>query len=91
MKTLLSAIAATSLLTLAACGESPNEATADNIEDAAENQADALEAQADNTTGAAADALEQRADNVEEAGERAADAVEDNDDTTLANNMTNGM
>lgn len=90
MKLFVQAVAASSLLALAACGGNADDKAAENIEAATENQADALEAQADNTSNEAqADALEAKADNVEDAGEAAADRADDNDDARVENEVLN--
>ena len=61
---------------LAACKQSPQENTADNIEANAENTADAIEANADNVPGVTVnDTADNAADAVRAEGENAADAV----------------
>ena len=78
MRIIYQAAVAAGLLGLAACGDSPTEEAAENIEAAGENQADMYEEMADNaTTDAGEDALENRADQVEDAAEEAADNVAD--------------
>lgn len=88
MKTLLSALAATGLLALSACGGGADDRAAENIEAAAESRADALEDQADATGNAAAEeALEDRAENVRDIGEDAAEAADDKDDARIENQV----
>jgi hypothetical protein len=68
-------LAAASLMSVAACSQTPTEAAADNVSDNLEMQADNLEAMADNaSTDAGAAALENASENVEDQ----ADAVENN-------------
>ena len=67
---------AAGLCALAACNNSPQEQKADNIEANAEATADNLEEAADNaTTDAREDALENQASQVREQGEEKADAT----------------
>jgi len=74
---------------LAACNSSPREQAADNIEANAEATADNLEEAADNaSTEAGEDALENQADATRRAGENAAEDMRTNDpDTNTANGM----
>ncbi|WP_114227437.1 MULTISPECIES: hypothetical protein [Sphingomonas] len=76
MKTLSALAVAAGLLSLAACNNTPQEKTADNIEANAEARADNLEDMADNaTTENREDALNNKADMVRENGEERADRV----------------
>jgi len=78
---------ASAFLGLSACGGNGDDAAADNVEAAYENKADQLDAMADNSSGAAADALETKADQVEELGEQKADAIDDADVNTQVTNV----
>ena len=76
MRKVIGIIAATGLMSLAACNNSPTEQKADNVEQAAEDQADNIEEQADNAgTEASEDNLENSADAVRSEGKNEADAV----------------
>lgn len=70
------------LLGLSACGGDGDDAAAENVSEAYENKADALDAMADNTTGAAADALEEQSDQMEALGEAKGEAIDDADVNT---------
>jgi hypothetical protein len=74
---------------LAACNNSPQEKAADNIEANAEATADNLEEAADNaTTDAAEGSLENQADATREMGDNMAEDMRSNSaDTNLANGM----
>lgn len=79
MKKIAFVLAAASLMSVAACSRSPQEAAADNVSDNLEMQADNLEAAADNaTTENGAMALE----NASEGLEDKADAVENSVENT---------
>lgn len=73
MKKIAFVLAAASLMSIAACSQTPQEQAADNLSDNMEIQADNLEAMADNaSTDAGAAALTNASENVEDQ----ADAVE---------------
>jgi len=91
MKTIATALAAVSLLTVAACSGGADDQAAANVEAATENQAEALEAQADNMGGAAGEQLEDKAEAIEEKGEDAAEKIDDTDNAAAANGVVNGM
>ena len=82
MKTIVTAAAAATLLSLAACGHRSPEAdavqnNADAMEASLENQADNMEAMADNTADHdAAQAMENAADNLEDAKGNVAHAAD---------------
>jgi hypothetical protein len=79
MKKIAFVLAAASLMSVAACNRSPQEAAADNVSDNLEVQADNLQAAADNAaTPAEAAALTNASENVE----NQADAVENNVENT---------
>lgn len=89
MKKTLITTASVTLMSLAACNNSPREQAADNIEANAERVADNLEGAADNApTEAAEDRLENRADAVRDLGDKKAEDMRTNDPDT---NLTNGM
>ena len=74
-------LAATGLMSLAACNKSPEAQAVDNnaalIEDSLENAADNMEALADNTADTnASEAMENAADNLEDMKGNVADAAE---------------
>jgi hypothetical protein len=83
MRIVTKAVMLGATLALAACGRSPQEQAADNVEQAADNRADNLEAAADNATNEVVEQrLENRAEAVRDEGERKADAIEDSDAPT---------
>jgi hypothetical protein len=65
---------------LAACKQSPQEQTADNIEANAENTADTIEANAENASDTMQANAENAADTVRNEGENKADAVRNSSD-----------
>ncbi len=76
MKTVVKSIALAGFVALAACGQTPAENAAENVEASADNAADAIDAMADNTTNAVAEEqLENQADAVRDAGEANAAAA----------------
>jgi ABC-type glycerol-3-phosphate transport system substrate-binding protein len=82
MKTIFKAAAVASLLTLAACGGSGDDAAGDNAAQMADNTADVMEDMADNTTNEATeDALESNAAAIREQGEEKEEAIDDADTT----------
>jgi uncharacterized lipoprotein YajG len=81
MKKMILAVAATGLLSLAACSKSPEaQAVANNAEmmqDALDNAADNLEAMADDTSNtAAAASMENQAEALKQASENVGDAAD---------------
>ena len=89
MKKLLIIAAATGLVSLAACNNTPKEQAADNIEANTEMMADNMEDMADNaTTENASDMMENQADAVRATGQNQAEDMRTNDaDTNLSNGM----
>lgn len=86
MKTLITAIALSSLVALGACTKG-DDTLADNVEAAADNRADALDALADNTTNEIVEErLEDQADAIRDAGEAKADAIDAADGNLAAVN-----
>lgn len=79
MKKIAFVLAAASLMSVAACSRSPQEAAADNVSDNMEIQADNLEAMADN---AATESQEAALMNASENMEDQADAVENSVENT---------
>jgi predicted small lipoprotein YifL len=80
MKNIFKAAAVASLLTLAACGGSGDDAAGDNVADQADNTADVMEDMADNTSNeAASDALEDNASAIRENGQEQEEAIDDAD------------
>ena len=89
MKKVIVLALAGGLMSLAACNTSPREQAADNVEANAEATADNLEDAADNAgTTAGADTLENQADAVRATGENQAKDLRTNDiDTNLSNGL----
>jgi len=89
MRKFIAVAAASGLIALSACNNTPREQAADNIEANAEMMADNLEDAADNAaTPAEANALEGAADNTRAMGDNMATDMRTNDPDT---NLSNGM
>lgn len=89
MKKLFVLAAATGLMSLAACNNTPREQAADNIEANAEAVADNLDDQADAAnTSVAEDAIDNQASAVRAEGDNKAEDMRTNDPDT---NLSNGM
>lgn len=78
MNKLMTAAAMGSLMALAACGGSGDDALGDQVEQAYDNRADALDAAADNAVDGSAreDSLEAQADALREEGDRKEEAID---------------